>query len=149
METIVVGVDGSECSVAALRFAVDEARLRKARVFVVHAWNPPPVSTYHEAAHLLETDFAAIRRIADEFLDSLVAKTLGEEPDVVIGKAVVEGPAAAALVAAAQDASLLVVGSRGLGGFRGLMLGSVGQQCAHHTPCPLVIVPRTTSTSRS
>ena len=52
-----------------------------------------------------------------------------------------EGNPAHVLLEEAQHADLLVVGSRGLGGFRGLMLGSVGQQCAHHAPCPLVIVP--------
>ncbi len=147
METIVVGVDGSDCSIAALRFAIAEARVRKARLLAVHAWDPPPVSTYHEAAHLLATGFAAVREAAEEFLDTIVAETLDEGPDVVVEKAVVEGPAAAALVAASRTAVLLIVGSRGLGGFKGLLLGSVSQQCAHHAPCPLVIVPSGVSSS--
>jgi nucleotide-binding universal stress UspA family protein len=58
-----------------------------------------------------------------------------------VTKVVREGSASHVLLEEAADADLLVVGSRGLGGFRGLLLGSVGQQCAHHAPCPLVIVP--------
>ena len=140
MEKIVVGVDGSSCSVEALRFAAAEARLRQARLLVLHAWAVPPVSTYHEAEHLIRTDFDGIRDASKEMLDTVVAEVVGDDPGVVVEKVVVEGPAAAALVAAAEDAALLVVGSRGLGGFKSLLLGSVSQQCAHHAPCPIVIV---------
>ena len=140
METIVVGVDGSEGSLAALRFAVAEARLRKARLRVVHAWTVPPVSTYHEAEHAIRTDFDGVHAAAQALLDEVVEKALGGDSDILVEKAVVEGPPAGALVAAARDAALLVVGSRGLGGFKALLLGSVGQQCAHHAPCPIVIV---------
>ncbi len=140
METIVVGVDGSECSRAALRFAVAEARLRQARLRVVHAWAVPPVSTYHEAEHAIRTDFDGIHDAARALLDEIVDEALGDDSDIVVEKSVVEGPPAAALVAAARNAELLIVGSRGLGGFKALLLGSVGQQCAHHAPCPIVIV---------
>ncbi len=140
METIIVGVDGSECSLAALRFAVAEARLREARLRVVHAWATPPVSTYHEAEHAIRTDFDGMHDAAQALLDEVVDKALGDDSGIVVEKAVVEGPPAAALVDAARDAALLVVGSRGLGGFKALLLGSVGQQCAHHAPCPVVIV---------
>jgi nucleotide-binding universal stress UspA family protein len=61
-----------------------------------------------------------------------------------VERVVREGQPAEVLVEAAEDADLLVVGSRGLGGFRGLLLGSVGQQCAHHARCPVVIVPKAT-----
>jgi nucleotide-binding universal stress UspA family protein len=140
MKTIVVGVDGSECSIDALRFALEEARLRAARVLAVHAWSPPHVSTYHEAAHLIEEGLPALERAAEQLLDTVVAQTLGSDRDVHVDKLVVEGPASAALVEAARDAILLVVGSRGLGGFKSLLLGSVGQQCTHHASCPVVIV---------
>lgn len=137
VETVVVGVDGSACSLAALHWAVAEARLRRTKVRVVHAWAYPPVSTYHEAAHALDVPFA---EVAGETLRRAVADAGVDDEDVEIEQVVVEGPAASALLEAAKDASLLVVGSRGLGGFAGLLLGSVSQQCAHHARCPVVIV---------
>jgi nucleotide-binding universal stress UspA family protein len=137
METIVVGVDGSDCSLSALRWAVQEARLRRAKIRAVHAWSFPHVSTFHEAAHVIELPLADEAAAA---LDRAVAAAHPDGPDVEIEQVVVEGPAAAMLVEAARDASLLVVGSRGLGGFTGLLLGSVSQQCAQHAACPLVII---------
>ncbi len=135
METIVVGVDGSDASVSALRWAFREAELRGAKVRVVHAWSYPVASTYHEASHVLKLPFA---EDAAGVLDKSIAAA-APDPTVEIEKTVVEGAAAQALVEAARDASLLVVGSRGLGGFSGLLLGSVSQQCAHHATCTLVI----------
>jgi nucleotide-binding universal stress UspA family protein len=138
METIVVGVDGSQGSAAALRWALREARLRGTKIRVVHAWVYPEVSTYHDAAHVLRIPFG---EEAAALLDRVVESVSSEAEGLEIEKVVVEGQAAPALVEAAKDASLLVVGSRGLGGFAGLLLGSVSQQCAHHATCPLVIVP--------
>jgi nucleotide-binding universal stress UspA family protein len=137
METIVVGVDGSDSSVSALRWALREARLRGARVRVVHAWSYPQVSTYHEAAHVLSVPFADE---AAALLDRVVEDAAPDAGGVEIEKKVVESEPAPALLEAARDASMLVVGSRGLGGFSGLLLGSVSQQCAHHATCALVIV---------
>lgn len=136
METIVVGVDGSDSSVSALRWALREARLRGASARVVHAWSYPQVSTYHEAAHVLNVPFADE---AAALLDRVV-EDVADAGGVEIEKKVVEGEPAPALLEAARDASMLVVGSRGLGGFSGLLLGSVSQQCAHHATCALVIV---------
>lgn len=137
METIVVGVDGSDSSVNAFRWALNEARLRSARVRVVLAWSYPQVSTYHEAKHVLDVPFA---EDAAAFLDQVVAATAPAAEGLEIERKVVEGQAAPALVEAARDASMLVVGSRGLGGFSGLLLGSVSQQCAHYATCAVVIV---------
>jgi nucleotide-binding universal stress UspA family protein len=137
METIVVGVDGSDSSVSALRWALREARLRGARVRVVHAWSYPQVSTYHEAAHVLNVPFADEAAV---LLDRVVEDAAPDALGVEIEKKVVESEPAPALLEAARDASMLVVGSRGLGGFSGLLLGSVSQQCAHHATCALVIV---------
>jgi nucleotide-binding universal stress UspA family protein len=137
METIVVGVDGSEASVRALRWAVEEARLRGARVRAVHAWSYPHVSTYHEAARALR---APVAEEAEASLERALREGAGEAEGVEIEQLVVEGPAAAVLVEASSDASLLVVGSRGLGGFSGLLLGSVSHQAASHASCAVVIV---------
>jgi nucleotide-binding universal stress UspA family protein len=138
MKTIVVGVDGSEHSIAALRWAVEEARLRQARVLAVYAWRPPHVSTAHEALHVLEVELD-LGQEARELLKTIVAEAV-PGTDVEIEQVVSEGSAASALLDAAEGADLLVVGSRGRGGFTGLLLGSVSQQVAQHARCPVVVV---------
>lgn len=120
---IVVGVDGSEESKAALRWALEEAKLRKASVRVVHA----------------EHDYAGEQERTD-WLDGIVREVAGESPGVEVAQSIVDGGAASVLVEAAKDADMLVVGSRGHGGFAGLLLGSVSHQCAHHASCPVAIV---------
>lgn len=74
-------------------------------------------------------------------LEKAVDDALGVTPGVEVEQSVLEGTPAQVLVEAAQGADLLVVGTRGHGGFTGLLLGSVSQQAAHHAPCPVVIVP--------
>jgi nucleotide-binding universal stress UspA family protein len=144
LAVIVVGVDHSESAKQALRFAVEEAKLRQARLRVVHAWQ----YGYIGAAGL-EGAYPAVGDGVDELRDAAeaaLAEALSESiPDtdaVEIERRVVEGRAAAVLVDESRVADLLVVGSRGHGGFAGLLLGSVSQQCAHHATCPVVIVPR-------
>ena len=149
MAKIVVGVDGSAGAAQALEWAVAEAGLRNASLHVVHAWMVPlidaiPDAWVIEAPTMGPTDeevyehlSAAARKVLDEALDQ--ARALEPEPEVV-GE-LTEMRAAPALIAAAGDADLLVVGSRGRGGFKGLLLGSVSAQCVHHAPCPVVIVP--------
>ena len=138
--TIVVGVDGSEESWRALRWAVDEARLRGARVVAVHAWLCPRVGI---GAHTVPPGYEELRRDAGETLEDAVRSVEATDPDVAVERRVVEGIPADELIAAAEDtgAALLVLGSRGLGGLAGLLLGSVGRQCLHHALCPVVIVP--------
>lgn len=145
--TIVVGVDGSDESKAALRWAIDEARRRQAKLVCVHAWLFPSVVDPTGVATRLAADvLATLRDDANELLESVLADVVSEaDADVEIVSSVVEGPPASALISAADAADLLVVGSRGLGGFRGLLLGSVSQQCAHHANCPVVIVRLRTS----
>jgi nucleotide-binding universal stress UspA family protein len=134
VSVIVVGVDGSEASKRALRWAIEEGRLRHVTVRAVHAWQYPvsdawagvPVNIYD----VLEED-------AKEQLASIVAEADGEGVEQVV----VLGAAPWALLDASRDAELLVVGSRGLGGFKGLLLGSVSQQCVHHALCPVVVIP--------
>jgi nucleotide-binding universal stress UspA family protein len=139
---IVVGVDGSDGSLRALRWAVREARQRDATLDVVVAW-------HHPYAAAVDPTGMAASRVSREELEHLSRDLLGRARDVAyaedqtvqVDPTVVEGGAARALLEAATGADLLVVGSRGRGGFTGLLLGSVSQQCAHHAPCPVVIVP--------
>jgi nucleotide-binding universal stress UspA family protein len=142
MQSIVVGVDGSEGARVALRFALEEARLRGAGVRAVVAWHLP--AGVYEAAPATP-DTRVLEALADdarERLEGAVAEAADVAGDVPVEMIVREGRAASVLLDEASDADLLVVGSRGLDGFRGLLLGSVSQQCSHHAPCPLVIVPQ-------
>ncbi len=141
MGTIMVGVDGSVPSAAALRFAAEEARVRGARLRVVHAWHLPLLPGGETSGADLE--YVELRRAdAERLLTEAVAEIRLEAEGVEIDSAAVEGRAAKVLVDEARDADLLVVGSRGRGGFAGLLLGSVGQQCAQHAICPVAIVRR-------
>jgi nucleotide-binding universal stress UspA family protein len=149
MAKIVVGIDGSPGAKKALAWAATEARLRGASLHVVHAWMVPLIDAIPEPwvlgspqvgpsdeevyAHLA----AAAKAVLDEALDEVRAEHRGLELDGELS----EARAAAALIAAAGGADLLVVGSRGRGGFKGLLLGSVSAQCVHHAPCPVVVVP--------
>jgi nucleotide-binding universal stress UspA family protein len=136
---IVVGVDGSDASKAALRWAVEEAGLRHARVQAVHAWWIVPMLEPGGPLAPDASDWGA--EDATERVRTFVTDTVGEQTEVEITPLAIQGEqASAALVDAAKEADLLVVGSRGGGGFSGLLLGSVSQQCAHHAPCPIVIV---------
>jgi nucleotide-binding universal stress UspA family protein len=149
MEKIVVGIDGSQGGLRALEWALEEARLRQASLHVVHAWivplidalpepwvvGSPSIGPSDEDVH--EHLEQAARQILDAAVDA--ARTSGAGAEIV-GE-LVEGRPAGALIESARDADLLVVGSRGRGGFAGLMLGSVSAQCVHHAPCPVVVVP--------
>lgn len=139
MTIIVVGVDGSEASKAALGWAIDEAELRTATLRAVHAWTYPTLfgGTY-VPPDMLET--SRLRDEAQQLLDDVVIEVAGRNPHAYIERIIREGPAARVLIEEAREADLLVVGSRGHGGFSGLLLGSVSQQCAHHAPCVVAIV---------
>lgn len=139
MTKIVVGIDSSDGARRALTWALDEAVVRNAQVTTVHAWQLPVwLATPFGAVPLEADQFEA--RVAEE-IDRVIDEAQTAHGDVKIERLVVADSAAAALIDAAKDADLLVVGTRGRGGFAGLMLGSVSQQVAQHSPCPLVIVP--------
>ena len=143
MGTVVVGIDGSAGSQEALHFAATEARLRKAKLKLVTAW----ALTYVAApigmmAPIDDALLPELQENARAVLDQAVKEVLGDTAGLEIEKVIAEGSPAQVLVDAAQGADLLVVGTRGHGGFVGLLLGSVSQQIAHHAPCPVVIVPR-------
>ncbi len=138
MQRIVVGIDGSVESLAALAWAMREAQLREATLDVVHAWSYP-VGTYIDGL----TPVPSFGRpqfieIATQVVDD-ACKGL-DTSRVELHRIVEEGPAASRLLETARGATMLVVGSRGRGGFAGLLLGSVSQQCAHHARSPIVIV---------
>lgn len=136
-QRVVVGVDGSDDSAHALRWALVDARVRGAVAAVVHAWHPPFSLSFAAAA----VDFPAFEDAASRLLDRVVDAVEPEFRDVPVERVLVSGSATDALLGAAQDAEVVVVGGRGVGGFRGLLLGSVSQQLAHHAPCPVVVVP--------
>ena len=138
--TIVVGVDGSEGSVHALEFALEEARNRGADVKAVAAWHIP-ATAYETGWVPVAVDPGSFEKIARDALDTSLEAAGAAGSGVSVTPIVREGQAADVLVAEAREADLLVVGSRGLGGFKGLLLGSVSQQCAHHASCPVTIVP--------
>ena len=141
-----VGVDQSEGARAALRFALEEAKLRRATLRVVHAWQYGYIgATGVEGAYpALGGDIKELRAGAETALAETLRESIPEADTVEIERRVVEGRPAAVLVDESRGADLLVVGSRGHGGFTGLLLGSVSQQCAHHAACPVVIVHRDT-----
>ena len=138
--SIVVGVDGSVESQRALRWAVEEARLRKAEIVAVHAWwafpDLAPVATLSGADWKTIRSQEASTRV-QEFIDDTLG---GARRDIAITTRPVQGiTATEALVEAAKDADLLVIGSRGLGRFKG-MLGSVSRGCLQHAHCPVVVI---------
>ena len=144
--TIVVGIDGSEDSREALRWTLVEAKLRGTAVDAVYVWSLPYLGVaYAWAPALDQGTIDALRDTAQTVLDRTVDSVVGVADDVDVRRHVVEGSPAAVLVERASDAELLVVGSRGLGGFRELLLGSVGHQCAQHARCPVVVIPHTGS----
>jgi len=138
--TIVVGVDGSEGSVHALEFAVEEARLRGADLKAVSAWHVP-ATAYETGWVPVSVDPSDFEKLGKSALDKSLETAGVAESGVSVTPILREGQAADVLVAEAREADLLVVGSRGLGGFKGLLLGSVSQQCVHHASCPVAIVP--------
>lgn len=140
MGTIVLGVDGSAESKEALRWALEEARLRGSRLCVVHAWTlPAAVYGPGFGTNLVSELLEELQRGSEALIDRALEEA-ADPGGAGVARAAVEGPPAQTLVDAAADAELLVVGSRGHGGFAGLLLGSVSQQCAQHAPCPVVIV---------
>ena len=156
---LVVGVDGSPGAAEALRWAVAEARLRKARLRIVHAWIYGYVgmpsggigymgSFGSNAALGIEPE--DLQQAAEDVLEKAIADVVGGVEGVEVERKVVEGAAAQVLIGAAVGADLLVVGSRGHGDFVGLLLGSVSQQCVHYAPCPVVVVhsPKATATDK-
>ncbi|TVT28363.1 universal stress protein [Amycolatopsis rhizosphaerae] len=133
--TIVAGVDGSQGSVEALRWAVREARLSGATVRAITAWEVPATFGYIPSGQ--GVDWAGEARKA---LDNAIERATDRDESAPVAGAVVRGHAADVLIEASRTADLLVVGSRGHGSAVGLLLGSVSQHCVQHAECPVVVV---------
>jgi nucleotide-binding universal stress UspA family protein len=133
---IVVGVDGSECSIDALRWAARQAELTGATVDAIAAWEFPPFYGW-APADPENTDFGAF---AEQALAGAVDAVFGSDHPSWLRTRVVAGHAARVLVEASAGAGLLVVGSRGYGGFADALLGSVSTYCVHHAHCPVTVL---------
>ncbi len=138
---IVVGVDGSANAEAALEVAADEARVRGEPLRVVAAWEVPS-TVYGGGFAPVDTEVFDSFRDRARDVAAEAAKTAAEKaPDVQCEVVVEEGDAASVLLGQAKGAALIVVGTRGLGGFKSFLLGSVSQKVVHHAPCPVLVVP--------
>lgn len=135
----VVGIDGSEDSLVALRWAITQAAGRDVRIAAVSTWNVPMTAPVGIAGTAVLVDWSEVEDAVRHRLESIVASVDHEGVD--ISTLVVQGSAARSLLDLAADADLLVVGSRGLAGFKQLVLGSVSRQCATHASVPTVVVP--------
>jgi nucleotide-binding universal stress UspA family protein len=136
---IVVGTDGSAASAAAVAWAAGEASARGASLEVVHAWSIPAISD-PVSMMPIQLPLDVMEQEARAVCDAAVAAARSAGAASVTGT-VRRGSAAEHLVAESKKADLVVVGSRGRGGFVGLLLGSVAQQVASHSACPVVVVP--------
>jgi nucleotide-binding universal stress UspA family protein len=146
MSTIVVGLDGSEGCVNALRFAIEEARARGLGIRAVSAWHVP-IMAYGAADGTAAfvpgpVGTGEYEKLTAEALTRVLEEVDAKAAGVEVTRVVREGHPAEVLLEEAKTADMLVVGSRGRGGFASLLLGSVSQHVAHHACCPVVIVPR-------
>jgi nucleotide-binding universal stress UspA family protein len=133
---IVVGVDGSPLAHSALEFAIEEARLRNARLHVTYAY---PALGAALTGSTGKDYYEQVENDARELLQGLVAKAPSTE-GVDVEWVAVPGNPSEVLIEASKEAVLLVVGSRGVGGFMGLVMGSVSTQCVHYSHCPVLVV---------
>jgi nucleotide-binding universal stress UspA family protein len=141
VETILVGVDGSAQGREALACAAKEAALHGARLRIICAWTiPSAVYASGFAPATEESPLDSFGRNAEAIVRDAVAEARQLQPSVPCEGEAVQGQAANALLKHAADASLIVVGNRGRGGFASLLLGSTSQQVVHHAPCPVLVV---------
>jgi nucleotide-binding universal stress UspA family protein len=138
-KTIVVGVDGSPPSRTALTWAAAEAADHGADLVVLNVWEHtllPPAGSVSVSEHYVPDPS---QRTSEDLLN-VIKEVLGEDPPVLVQPRVMQGNPAEVLIKESADANLLVVGTRGHGGFRGLVLGSVSQHVAAYAKCPVTVV---------
>lgn len=138
--SVVVGVGAERSSGTAVRFALREAQVRHCRLVVVHAWSAPlgAITTPQAPSWPLE----AHRRAPAQVLDDALCGAVDDCRDAPVSRRAVEGPARQALLDAAAEADLLIVGARRRLGHPGLQLGLVNHAALHHAPCPVAVVPQ-------
>ena len=144
---IVVGIDGSPGSEHALRFAIDESNLRALPLRIVSAWEVPALEYIGGAVTPTPDLFAQAKSHAEDVLADALEEA--RAAGVTAETRAVEGHAPQVLLEQAARARLLVVGSRGRSGLASILLGSVSSWLAHHTTCPLAIVPNTATQNQS
>lgn len=132
---IIVGIDGSAHSLNAYHWALDESRRRGAELTAVFAWETPLIGIPGAF------DREELEQSAQQFLNGQLDAQPTETGGITVHRVVAQGDPSASLIEACRqsDAEMLVLGSRGRGGFAGLLLGSVGQECAANAPCPVLI----------
>ncbi|AHH96945.1 universal stress protein [Kutzneria viridogrisea] len=136
---VVVGVDGSPASEAALEFAYETAALHDAELVAVHTWSDLMLA-WGESIPLPESDWFAQQAHEHRVLAERLAGWAQKYPDVVVHRVVHQDRPVRRLLAESANARLLVVGARGRGGFTGMLVGSTSQALLHHTRCPLAVV---------
>lgn len=137
---VLLGVDGSPANEPAVRFAFEEASLRGVPLVAMHAWTHP-VSTGPGDMLPLVYDAAEVESAEARVLAEALAGWCDKFPDVVVHRRLTHAGAREALIEATHRAQLVVVGTRGRGGFKGLLLGSVSHAVLHHAGCPVAVVP--------
>jgi len=143
---VVVGIDGPRGSEPALEFAFEEAARRGVRLTAVHAWTVPSGAAEGLPAVY---DIDAVQADEERLLAEILTSWQEKYPGVDVDRVVLHGAPAKVLIDAAAGAELVIVGSRGRGGFAGLLLGSVSQAVLHHAPCPVVVVRETATAAMS
>lgn len=141
---VVVGVDGSPDSLQALRWAAEYAQQVEAPLHALAVYELPTI--YGPAAMAGFQDSHDVEQDARAMLTEAVRSALG--PEAKVTERVERGHPAQNLVEASHDAQLVVVGSRGRGGFAGMLLGSVSQQCVTRARCPVIVMPHDASAEK-
>lgn len=134
---ILVGIDGSENSLRALRWALTEARLRGDAVELVHGWHFPYVA---DPTGMVPYPGVALEECGNAIVEDALAAVADEASGITLTTRVEQGAGASPLIEASREADLVVIGRRGHGGFLTLVMGSVAQQVAAHAHCPVVVV---------
>jgi nucleotide-binding universal stress UspA family protein len=134
-ERIVVGIDGSPEATAALSWAIDEARLRGVGLRVIHVF-PALISLVGTIAHEY---WPQVAKEQEAMFDQVMAAAPAMD-DLDVERSLIHGNPAEVLVESSRGANLLVIGYRGRGGFRGMLLGSVSTHCVHQAHCPVVVI---------